>query len=375
MTRHVSVLLLSALTAAGLLISGCGGGSQEPESTAVIQPAAKEPSSAERPSPPAAQVAEANTSEPVADEPAAVDEPKAQAPKGDVAATPSEPEPETPVVAEPAPSESTAASDKTPSEPPAETAAETPVAEPSQPEGSAETVTAAYSPASVELGAEPGGTVFKGRVVVKGSAAEPKPIEPTKDAFCIALGTIQDESLVVSDDGGLANVIVWLRKVPAGAAVPPVPDEPTVLDNAKCTFKPHAFVLRVGQKMLVKNADPTAHNTRISPIRNNAFNQTIAPNERKGVEVVYQQPELVPIKTQCDIHPWMGSFHFPVEHPWAAVSDADGYFEITGLPAGELEFRLWHERMGYVEKSVKITVADGDVVEKSFEVDAVKLAE
>jgi hypothetical protein len=69
----------------------------------------------------------------------------------------------------------------------------------------------------------------------------------------------------------------------------------------------------------------------------------------------------------------MTSFHFPIEHPWAAVTDQDGNFEITGLPAGELDFRLWHERMGYVERSVKVTLKEGQVVERTFEVEAAKL--
>jgi hypothetical protein len=35
-----------------------------------------------------------------------------------------------------------------------------------------------------------------------------------------------------------------------------------------------------------------------------------------------------------------------VDHPYAAVTDEDGRFEIPQLPAGEHRFRLWHERPG-----------------------------
>ncbi len=357
MTRPFPLLVLATVMAAGLWLSGCGGQSSETKSTTVITPPSEQPQAAEEKEEAADAPAAVAESEPVESTPAEsspkpAEEPKPEEPKPEVAATTAEvlPEPE--------------AKPKAPATDPAAAV-----------ESSTATATDGAVPASVTLGAAPGGTVFKGRVVVKGTAAAPKPTVPNKDAFCIALGEIPDDSLVISDDGGLANVFVWLRKLPAGAEVPPVPEEAAVLDNAKCSFKPHSFVLRVGQKMLVKNADPTAHNTRISPIRNNAFNQTIAPNDRKGVEVVYQQPELVPIKTQCDIHPWMGSFHFPVDHPWAAVTDANGNFEITGLPAGDLVFRLWHERMGYVARSVKVTIADGETAEQTFEVDAAKLAE
>ena len=32
------------------------------------------------------------------------------------------------------------------------------------------------------------------------------------------------------------------------------------------------------------------------------------------------------------------------DHPYAAASSIDGTFEIKNLPAGELQFQLWHER-------------------------------
>ena len=40
-------------------------------------------------------------------------------------------------------------------------------------------------------------------------------------------------------------------------------------------------------------------------------------------------------------------------NPYFAVSDAKGNFEIKDLPAGELEFQVWHEHCGYVQKAVK----------------------
>ncbi len=37
--------------------------------------------------------------------------------------------------------------------------------------------------------------------------------------------------------------------------------------------------------------------------------------------------------------------------PYFAITTADGRFEIKNLPAGEWEFRLWHERTGYLAAS------------------------
>jgi hypothetical protein len=39
----------------------------------------------------------------------------------------------------------------------------------------------------------------------------------------------------------------------------------------------------------------------------------------------------------------------PRENPYFAVSQADGRFEISSLPAGvELEFQVWQEKSGYL---------------------------
>jgi hypothetical protein len=77
---------------------------------------------------------------------------------------------------------------------------------------------------------------------------------------------------------------------------------------------------------------------------------------------------------KCDIHSWMSARLLATDNPWYAVTDKDGNFEINNLPAGaELDFRLQHGKAGYVERSLKLTLKDGEVKEQTFEVDATKL--
>src|SRR5262249_28990836 len=52
-----------------------------------------------------------------------------------------------------------------------------------------------------------------------------------------------------------------------------------------------------------------------------------------------------------------------LDHPWFAVSDADGKFAIEGVPAGNYEFVLWHERAGYLERRVPVTIVAGKIAE------------
>jgi hypothetical protein len=47
------------------------------------------------------------------------------------------------------------------------------------------------------------------------------------------------------------------------------------------------------------------------------------------------------------------------DHPYAAVSEADGRFRIKNLPAGERTFQFWHEKSGWVARGTR----DGRLVE------------
>ena len=40
------------------------------------------------------------------------------------------------------------------------------------------------------------------------------------------------------------------------------------------------------------------------------------------------------IPVRCNPHPWMNAFINVAATPFYAVTDADGHFEIKGLPAG-----------------------------------------
>jgi hypothetical protein len=42
------------------------------------------------------------------------------------------------------------------------------------------------------------------------------------------------------------------------------------------------------------------------------------------------------------------------EHPYHAVTDAYGAYEISDIPAGSYRLKIWHERLGAQEKQVEI---------------------
>ena len=52
-----------------------------------------------------------------------------------------------------------------------------------------------------------------------------------------------------------------------------------------------------------------------------------------------------------------------IDHPYAALTDKDGKFQIDNQPVGEHNFRIWHERFGDINKKYSVSVTAGDCVE------------
>ncbi len=112
----------------------------------------------------------------------------------------------------------------------------------------------------------------------------------------------------------------------------------------------------VGQKLVIRNSDPTLHNVHALPSKNEEFNQG-QPFQGMELEKTFDQPEVM-VRFKCDVHPWMSSYMGVLNHPFFAVSGADGSFSIDGLPAGDYEVEAWHEELGAKTMSVSVA-ADG----------------
>jgi hypothetical protein len=202
---------------------------------------------------------------------------------------------------------------------------------------------------------------------------DPKPLPPLvpagdatlkpEDRAVCAVHAVPNESLEVNAaNKGLANVVIFLDKRPANIkpelAKPPT--EPVLFDQKGCRFLPHVLVVQVGQPLLVVSGDPIPHNTHTRPKRNNEFNQVIPPEDRTGKACDYKKAEPGPLSVVCDLHTWMKAYHFPLDHPYATVTDKDGKFKIEGLPAGKHSFNVWHERgpgdSQLLERKLQITI-------------------
>ena len=60
------------------------------------------------------------------------------------------------------------------------------------------------------------------------------------------------------------------------------------------------------------------------------------------------------IPVRCNNHPWMEAFLNVVKNPFFAVSDANGTFEIQGLPPGSYTLVAVHEKLGTQTQQIAI---------------------
>jgi uncharacterized membrane protein len=61
------------------------------------------------------------------------------------------------------------------------------------------------------------------------------------------------------------------------------------------------------------------------------------------------------INIKCDSHPWMRAYIYSSKHPYVAITDEKGNYEIKDLLPGKYQVKIWHEGFGQVVKKVTVT--------------------
>lgn len=209
-----------------------------------------------------------------------------------------------------------------------------------------------------------------GTVKLTGTPAPEKEIT-TLDPMCRKL---HPDSLpttrfyVTGANAGLGDVVVYVKGVTGkstGASAAPV-----VLDQVACEYVPYITAAQTGQKITVKNSDPVLHNVHPTPKPGTANKEANRAQLPKGPDLDFVFPaEEMHLRFKCDVHPWMFSYVSIFDHPHFAVTDKDGKFKISGVPAGKYTLGFVHRKAsGGVEvtKEVEVT-ADGAVVEIAME--------
>jgi plastocyanin len=168
------------------------------------------------------------------------------------------------------------------------------------------------------------------------------------------------EDILTGAGDSLANVIVYVSDGLSGRTFNP-PDQPAVLEQKGCMYRPHVIALQAGQKLEVRNEDKTTHNIHPIPANNREWNKMQPP--AVPFEESFAREEIaIPVK--CNVHPWMRGYIAVFKHPYFAVTDKNGSFELKDLPPGSYTITAWHEKLG--TKSQKVTVSAGQAGKLEF---------
>jgi plastocyanin len=200
--------------------------------------------------------------------------------------------------------------------------------------------------------------VLTGTIMLNGEVPKPLRYDMTADPVCMEHNPepVYVDTLLTSNQR-LLNVFIYVK---GGETLQAhrfeVPDSEVVLAHKNCSFSPHVLGIRVGQRLSIVNSDATVHNTHPTPRLNREWNQSQGVGSAAIVKTFDHPEQFIPIKDNQ--HPWQRAFLGVFDHPFFAVSDAFGNYEIRGLPPGNYKLVAWHEQLG--EKEIELTVVGGE---------------
>ena len=203
------------------------------------------------------------------------------------------------------------------------------------------------------------GATIRGAVKIDGALPKPPPLSITK--YKEICKDVPNESLSVGPGQGVRFAVITLEGVNRGKAV----EKETVheLDNIKCRFAPHVQAASIGQFVLLKNSDPILHTAHaLFANEQPQFNIGLYPGRTSRKPLIAAGL----VKIRCEVHPWMAAYIMVTEHPYHAVSDLYGEYEIRDIPPGVYQLKVWHESLGTQEKRIEVKPAGSQKADFTF---------
>ncbi|HEX5037096.1 MAG TPA: carboxypeptidase regulatory-like domain-containing protein [bacterium] len=197
--------------------------------------------------------------------------------------------------------------------------------------------------------AHAGGTIV-GVVRYDGEVPLAKRRPVTVDAnVCGPEAVTQD--LVLGKRGAVRNVVVSLEGAFEGVVRPPSPVGGYVLDEKGCRLTPHILVVPAGSDLKILNSDHLNHFYRVES-RTNPPTSVALPKSASSATLHLDFPEVVELR--CDIHEGERARVVVSRHPYIAVTDEEGRFEIKDVPVGNFTISFWQETLGSTNRRVQV---------------------
>ena len=219
-----------------------------------------------------------------------------------------------------------------------------------------------------EITVTDGGTL-SGKVTLIGKVPTPKGYNLTTLPDPIYCGRISDgrgwrllQPFTVGAHGEFRQVVVMLEDIERGKRFGD--DKPPRIEALDCRFMPFVNVVRDQHDVVVVNMDPAMHDIQAYETSHLGprvlFNVPLPISHRYPHEAglsghFHHHYEGMPMTQtvrmtkgreifvmQCGFHAYMESWALVVAHPYFAITDQDGRFEIGDVPPGTYSVKIWH---------------------------------
>jgi len=251
-------------------------------------------------------------------------------------------------------------------------------------------VSVPHSEAYQEISLPESGSL-SGTVNLDGKVPMPKGYNLTTLPDAIYCGRISDgkgwrllQPFNVGPKGEFRRVVVFLDGIdkgkPFGAYQPPR------IEAVDCLFRPFINLVRDLHDVVVVNMDPAMHDIQAYETSHLGprvlFNVPLPISKRypreAGLSAHFHKhyegtPVVQSVKMtkgrrvftmQCGFHAYMESWALVADHPYFAIADEEGRFELTDVPPGNYTVKVWHpyirddiEQMVTIEPNKQTTVA------------------
>jgi hypothetical protein len=191
-----------------------------------------------------------------------------------------------------------------------------------------------------------------GTVRLDGDGAAPGMIPVTSDQRVCGITT--PGPFEANGKRQLADAVVWIADAKTGKKLSG--DKRITVSSEDCAIDPRVQAAALGATVNIFNDDKLLHT--IAFVRSGTKDTVlVVPFFNLGqvvpTEKLTKQSGIIEIR--CKQHPWTHGYLAVFDHPYFAVSESDGSFNIDSLAPGRYRMMVWHEGMQQpAEKRVKV---------------------
>jgi hypothetical protein len=188
------------------------------------------------------------------------------------------------------------------------------------------------------------GGIAHGEAIIEGHV----PLPPNRSAPVVNKRyEIVTRSGVIATNPPLA--VVYLEGSFAHLPPPPLAQLP----QKDLTFVPALLPVQVGTRVEFPNLDDTYHNIFSYSAPKRFDLGRYRSDERPIPSQVFDVPGLVTLR--CEIHEHMRGAILVLPTPYFVMTDAEGNYRLTGLPAGHYVLKAWLSSKTTLEKPVELS--------------------